>query len=57
MFITQHSFLYNYILVHALFLVPEESRSDEINEYAGEGAPVLLLVSMATLGHLLQLSH
>lgn len=43
--------------MHVLFLVPEESRSDEINEYAGEGAPVLLLVSMATLGHLLQLSH
>lgn len=34
-FIIEHSFLYNYISVHFLFLVLEHSHSDEIKERAG----------------------
>lgn len=56
-FIIQHSFLYNYIFVHFLFLVLEHSHSDEIKEHAGEGASMLFPVSMATWGHLIQLPH
>lgn len=56
-FIIENSFLNNDILVHFLFLVLESSHSDEIKEDAGEGASRLLVVSMATLGHLIQLPH